>query len=689
MHDTKPAVELLRNLLTCFVIAVTIIVVAVPEGLPMMVTVSLAMNMMKMARENCLVRKLIASETIGSATVICSDKTGTLTQNKMQPVWFLFGMKTHRRGELDAFVQTPEWKRLIDAISINSEANLHLGGGKVTGIGNPTESALLTLLHEQNIDYRDHRDKYHRDWELNHNSRRKMSLVFVEHKNGHTCHIKGAPERIIERCSTVLIDGKPEPIEPHLSRLYAGIREASEQALRVIGFSERHQDGHCVTEDDQEACLNRRDNTLLGLIGIADPIRKEVPAAVAVCQDAGIQVKMITGDALPTAVAIARQAGIIEAQRSEIRAQSENCGDENNSAPCAPHSALSALPLLQRTVVTSEEFAQVTDEQLPDFAENLRVLARSTPLDKLRLVRALHRKGEVVAMTGDGTNDAPALKFADVGLSMGISGTEVAKEASDIVLIDDNFRSIVTGVRWGRTLYRNIQRFLLFQLSVNVVALLSALIGPLAGVPLPFTVTQLLWINIIMDTFAAIALSTDPPRAHTMREKPISRRAHIITGEMGITILINGLYQVTILFTALYHGWFLDDGHRFQFFHDPKEPKNLEALTVFFTIFVMFQFWHKFNCRALRHDESPFALLHKNHLFLIIVTLITLTQIVMVQASHYFGIGEIFRTVPLSFRQWFGMTLMTATIIPVAWMARIAAYCLSHKGQCPHTKHET
>jgi len=642
-HDAFFAVELLRELLVVFVVAVTIIVVAVPEGLPMMVTVSLAMNMMKMARENCLVRKLIASETIGSATVICSDKTGTLTQNRMQPVWFLFGIREYNRETLDRFVKTPEWTRLIDAIAINSEANLKIDGTKAQGIGNPTESALLAFLHEQGIDYNDHREKYHRDWELSHNSERKMSLVFVEHENGHTCHIKGAPEKVIDHCATILIDGKSEPIEPYRDVLFAKLRDASEHALRVIAFSERHQQDHCETREEQEACIENRENTLLGLIGIADPIRPEVPGAVETCRGAGIQVKMITGDALPTAVAIARQAKILTDEKTQL-------------------------------VLTSEDFSKVSDKDLPDIAEKLRVLARSTPMDKLRLVRALHHQGEVVAMTGDGTNDAPALKYADVGLSMGISGTEVAKEASDIVLVDDNFKSIMTGVLWGRTLYQNIQRFLQFQLSVNVVALTCALIGPLVGLPLPFTVPQLLWINIIMDTFGAIALSTDPPRRQTMQQKPIPRSAHIITPAMGVSILINSFYQVIILFTALYLGWFLDAEHKFQFFADPRARENLEALTVFFTIFIMFQFWHKFNCRALRHDESPFALFWKNRLFLLIVFLITFTQFMMVQASDFIGIGEIFRTVPLSLNQWLEIMILTGTIIPVAWFSRMIAY---------------
>jgi Ca2+-transporting ATPase len=289
-------------------------------------------------------------------------------------------------------------------------------------------------------------------------------------------------------------------------------------------------------------------------------------------------------------------------------------------------------------------------------------------MDKLRLVKALHQQGEVVAMTGDGTNDAPALKNADVGISMGITGTEVAKEASDIVLVDDNFKSIVTGIWWGRTLYQNIQKFLVFQLTVNFVAMGCALIGPFVGVSLPLTVPQLLWINIIMDTFAALALSTDPPREIVMRRKPIPRDASIITSPMLWIIALTGVYQVIVLGLLLFTGLFATN--RFAFFSDVRKPENIEALTVFFTAFVLLQFWNIFSCRSLQQGESMFAGLLKNRLFLIIVTLIAVVQIGMVQASPYFGIGEVFRTTHLTLNQWLGIAAMTATVIPVAWGIR-------------------
>ncbi|MDR2117205.1 MAG: cation-translocating P-type ATPase [Planctomycetaceae bacterium] len=658
---------LLRGLLTCFVVAVTVIVVAVPEGLPMMVTVSLALNMMKMAKENCLIRKLVASETIGSATVICSDKTGTLTQNQMTVTWIFAGLKEFHHRE--TIKNLPEWETLVDLIAANSEASLNIQQGKIEGIGNPTECALLRLLHENGIDYREHRNKDHRVWELSHNSARKMSLVAVEQNNVLKIYAKGAPERLLNSCSHIMINGQREPIESYLPAIDSALIQAQNQALRVIALTVKEYEltssesvqkniqksvqnvPESFREENAEHFIDYRDNTLYALIGITDPIRPEVSHAVTVCYDAGVHVKMITGDAKPTAVAIAKQAGIL----------SETFIPDNFEAEIKRG----------EIVLTSEELSQLSDEKLVEVIPHLRVLARSTPMDKLRLVKAMHQQGEVVAMTGDGTNDAPALKFADVGISMGIAGTEVAKEASDIVLMDDNFKSIVTGIWWGRTLYQNIQKFLQFQLSVNVVALTCALLGPLVGVPLPLTVPQLLWINIIMDTFAAIALSTDPPREHSMKQKPIKREASIITPSMGMTILFCSAFQVLILGIVLFCGLFLESGKMFQFNASPHEPQNIQALTVFFTTFVMFQFWNIFNCRSLRHDESPFSLLWKNRLFLLIIGLIIFVQIGMVQVSGYWGIGRIFRTESLSVLQWLKIILLTMTIIPFAWFVRI------------------
>ena len=651
-HDVKDAFALLQDVLLSFVVAVTIIVVAVPEGLPMMVTISLALNTRKMARQNCLVRKLVASETIGSATVICTDKTGTLTENKMTPTRVFANGRDYSRDEFDALLQTPAWDALVRGIAINSRANLHVeedpsapGGARVSSLGNPTECALLAFLRERGVDYRQERGAaLERIYDLEHNSDRKFSAAVYADQNRARVLVKGAPERVVARSSSILVDGEKKPIAEYEEIIKKSLADASDAALRVLGFCEMEIDDANrafyadASQDEKIARLCGEGFTLIGFVGIADPARPEAREAVELCRGAGIQVKMITGDAKPTAIAIAKNVGIYTGGADEI-------------------------------ALTSEEFAQISDEELPEVARKIRVLARSTPSDKLRLVQALHREGEVVAMTGDGTNDAPALKAADVGLSMGIAGTEVAKEASDIVLVDDNFRSVATGVWWGRALFQNIRKFLQFQLSVNFVALAAATIGPLVGVPLPLTVTQLLWINIIMDTFAAIALSTDAPRPSDMKRKPIPREANVVTGAMGISIVFCGLYQVAILFASLFGGWFVEGT---PYSAKGTDAQNLESLTIFFTILVMFQFWHKFNCRTLRYSESPFAYIWKNKPFLAIVFSITILQIVMVQIP---AIGEFFRTTPLKARQWFDIGLLTFTIVPISWLGRL----LSHR----------
>ncbi|MDR2346464.1 MAG: cation-translocating P-type ATPase [Planctomycetaceae bacterium] len=662
----KISMDLFRQLLLSFIIAVTIIVVAVPEGLPMMVTVSLAMNMMKMAKENCLIRKLVASETIGSATIVCSDKTGTLTQNRMTVTWIFADMKEINGTEFENIKNLSSWNALIDMISTNSEAVLkHNSNGTIEGIGNPTECALLRILHDVGADYLYYRNKNKRAWELSHNSARKMSIVAVDRGGLRSIFAKGAPERLIDSCSHIFINNKIELIEPYRNAINTALSKAQSEALRVIAFTSKESDIKNInqaggfSENEAEQFTNYRNNILYALIGISDPIREEVPHAVDVCHNAGVNVKMITGDAEPTAIAIAKKAGILSEKymAGDIETEIQN----------------------GEVVLTSAELAELNDEKLVEAIPHLRVLARSTPMDKLRLVKAMHKQGEVVAMTGDGTNDAPALKFADVGISMGITGTEVAKEASDIVLIDDNFKSIVTGIWWGRTLYQNIQKFLQFQLSVNVVALTLALLGPLFGVPLPLTVPQLLWINIIMDTFAAIALSTDPPRTNSMRRKPIKREASIITKSMALNIALCSLYQVVVLGLILKYNLLVESSGHFTFYQSPHYSGNIPALTVFFTAFVMFQFWNIFNSRSLRLEESPFAMLHKNLSFIVIVILIGGVQICLVQASNWGAgagentvglIGSIFRTNPLSVIQLIQIAIITVTIIPVAWCVR-------------------
>lgn len=625
--DAVAAQQTVEATLLAFVVAVTIVVVAVPEGLPMMVNVSLALNMRAMARQSCLVRKLVASETIGSATIVCTDKTGTLTQNRMAPVWFHVGGRTFTGAELWDVAATPEWASLVQNACVNATAGLEHRADGVVRVGNPTEAALLAALHERGHDYRPQREGAQVLWQVDFTSERKFSAVQIATPEGPICYDKGAPERIIARCTHVRIDGGELPLDDaRRADLDVALAEASGRALRVLAFAEKRAPEGCHGDSfaSCEACAGR---VLVGMVGIADPLREGVRESLATCRGAGIEVTMVTGDEVGTATAIARESGILRS------------GDD--------------------LIMTSAEFTKLDDEALQEIAPRIRVLARSHPLDKLRLVRALKQDGNcVVAVTGDGINDTPALKAADVGLAMG-TGHQVAREASDVVLVDDNFASIVTGVRWGRALYSNIQRFLQFQLSVNVVALLCALIGPLVGYPLPFTVPQLLWINIIMDTFAALALSTDPPRDGIMSRPPVPRQAHVLTPAMAVTIAINGLFQVGVLLWVL--------------LADPfGTASEIERLTVFFTVFVMFQFWHKFNCRALRRDESPFEKLLRNKNFLFIVGLITVAQVILVQLGG--PVGALFRTVPLPLATWGWILLLTASILPVAWLARQVAY---------------
>ncbi|MGI5831164.1 MAG: cation-translocating P-type ATPase [Thermoguttaceae bacterium] len=638
-------IALLKEVLMAFVVAVTIIVVTVPEGLPMMVTLSLALNMRKMVKENCLVRRLVASETIGSATVICTDKTGTLTENQMKPELVYLDRKEFSRDNFADLAKSPAWERLIEGIALNASAMLHFendpntGKAAVTGIGNVTESALLLFLYRSGVDIRRLQSVWSPFSKLGYNSDRKMSLATGRLDAHEKSFIKGAPERILPLCSTAFVCGREVPIAEISDRINESLSHASGRALRLLAFAEKFKgESESPLPQSEEELQTTSDFRFIGFVGLADPLRPEAADAVEQCRKAHIHVKMITGDSRSTAEAIAAAVGIPT--------------DESGS------------------VLTSAEFAEIPDEQLAEAAERISVLARATPFDKLRLVNALHRKGEVVAMTGDGINDAPALKAADVGISMGKNGTEVAKEASDIVLLDDNFKSIVTGVWWGRTLFQNIRRFVQFQLSVNAAALLCALLGPILHVPLPLTVTQLLWINIIMDTFAALALSTEPPRPQTLTEKPLPRNASIITGTMGVTILTAGIYQTIILYLALFGGWFVDTAHRYNMSIPIASPEylqvNRQALTVFFTIFVMFQFWHTFNCRALRSEESGFRFVTPSFLF--IVGTIVAVQIVMVQIPW---VGEFFRTEPLTFKQWFLIILLTFTIIPAVKLVRL------------------
>ncbi|MCD4785461.1 MAG: calcium-translocating P-type ATPase, PMCA-type [Candidatus Eremiobacteraeota bacterium] len=617
-------VENLSLLVQYLMIAVTIIVVAVPEGLPMMVAMSLAFNMRKMARANCLVKKLEASEAIGSVTVICSDKTGTLTQNKMKPVWFYFGDKIYDMNDIGDIRDNHEFHSVMANCAINSTAELEYDNGEAKPVGNATEGALLLLLHGLKMDYGEIREEASVVRQIPFSSARKRMITLVKSDDKYVCLEKGAPDILIEECSYIMINGKKEPIEEHRERIQQALRDASGKAYRVLAFTRKEMDHPC--DPSAKCCNEAHDHVLTGLVGIADPLRPNVYESVEACHNAGIDVKMITGDDKDTAVSIARESKILKS-------------DDD-------------------IVLTTKEFQDLDDKELEEKAERIKVLARSRPLDKLRLVKCLHKMRETVGVTGDGTNDAPALKQADVGISMGKSGTEVAKEASKIILLDDNFKSIVNGILWGRTIFENIQRLIMFQLTVNFVALTVAFIGPFVGMEtdLPLTVVQLLWVNIIMDTFAALALSAEPPRKEIMDQKPRPRDEHIITPTMGSIIVFVGLYMATILLILFRTNFLGGTGHA-------------QHLTILFTTFVMFQVWNEFNCRALNFYQSPFKNLTGNRMFLIIITIIVISQVVMV----YFG-GQLFRTVPIDLISWIKIILLTSTVIPMGYLARYIAH---------------
>ena len=609
--------EALQSLLLFFMIAVTIVVVAVPEGLAMSVTLSLAYSMRRMTATNCLVRRLDATETIGAATHICSDKTGTLTMNQMRVA------EIHTaRGEGDA--ATP---LLVTAFAANSTANLGADGGEgAQVIGNPTEGALLLWLAARGHDYVASREGFHtlRQWPFSTERKFMATLGRAEGDAGATLHVKGAPDIVLGLCTHRLgAEGVVPMTAAEREQVHGEVLVAARRAMRTLGFAYRpHADG--APHDDLAELA--RDLVWIGWTGIADPVRPEVAAAIERAHRAGIDVMIVTGDNPETAKEIGRQIGLWK--------------DEDETVP--------------GRVMLGSDFQILTDDQAETAASVLKIMARARPADKLRLVQSLERGGGVVAVTGDGTNDAPALNYAAVGLSMGRSGTSVAKEASDIVILDDSFGSITTAVKWGRSLYLNIQKFILFQLTINVVACGIALLGPFIGIALPLKVTQMLWVNLIMDTFAALALATEPPEENVMNQPPRKPTDFIVTPEMARKIFGLGILFLVLCIVIL------------------KTPvfgyavNSAEHLTVFFTFFVLLQFWNAFNARTLGSTKSGFSGLSENPWFLAILAAILVGQILIVQ----FG-GVVFHVTPLPLHVWLVLILGTS---PVLWLGEIGRY---------------
>ena len=599
--DWHQWLEIARIVLKYFMMAVTLIVVAVPEGLPMSVTLSLALNMRRMLKTNNLVRKMHACETMGAITVICTDKTGTLTQNLMQVY--------------DAKLDEAQKDLIAEGIATNSTAFLEEkeGEGKPSGVGNPTEVALLLWLNEQGMDYISLRNQAKTVNQLTFSTERKYMATLVDSSvlNTRVLYVKGAPEIVMGKCNL-----EESRVKQYNEQLLA----YQNQAMRTLGVAYK-----VIPEKSSTDCaelVKEGGLTFMGIFAISDPIRPDVPDAVKKCQSAGIRVKIVTGDTPGTATEIARQIGLWTSEDTE------------------------------RNRITGVEFAALSDEEALERVVDLKVMSRARPMDKQRLVQLLQQKGEVVAVTGDGTNDAPALNHAQVGLSMG-TGTSVAKEASDITLLDDSFHSIATAVMWGRSLYKNIQRFIVFQLTINVVALLSVLLGAFLGTELPLTVTQMLWVNLIMDTFAAMALASIAPSMDVMNEKPRKRTDFIISSAMRNNIFGVGAGFLIVLMGLL------------ACFKNMPGGMDVHHLTVFFTIFVMLQFWNLFNASVFGTNHSIFKDAGHAMGMLGVALIILVGQFIIVT----FG-GKVFRTEPLPALEWIYIIAGTSLVLWIGEVVR-------------------
>lgn len=621
-------------LLSTAMIAVTVIVVAVPEGLPMSVTLSLAMSMKRMLANNNLVRKMHACETMGAATVICTDKTGTLTQNQMRVSEAAFD-----------YASDSNIKEIIaEGIAANSTAHLDEGANGVKVLGNPTEGALLLWLADQGVDYAELRNRAHVVEQLTFSTERKYMATVVDSPllNHRVVYVKGAPEYVMNFCSQMVTVQGLVPMESSRPAVEAKLLQYQNQAMRTLGFA------YALVGPDEPYFMAGHLSphihlTFLGVTAIADPVRKEVPEAVAECLNAGIKVKIVTGDTPATAREIARQISLWKPED----------GDRN--------------------IITGTEFANLSDKELLERIPDLKVIARARPMDKERLVKLLQSQDEVVAVTGDGTNDAPALNAAQVGLSMG-DGTSVAKEASDITIIDNSFGSITKAVLWGRSLYRNIQKFILFQMTINVAACLIVLLGAFLGTESPLTVTQMLWVNLIMDTFAALALASLPPDERVMRDKPRHLNDNIVTRAMGKGIIGTGIAFVLLLFGLLQYFKHVDVTSIAQFdlslflanffnFSPVHEGLTRYELTLFFSIFVFLQFWNMFNAKAFGNVQSAFSRLNTCKGFLWVTLIILAGQILIVSVG-----GALFSVTPLQLMDW--VYIFAATSI-VLWIGEI------------------
>ena len=611
--------HIMAYVLQTLMIAVTLIVVAVPEGLPMAVTLSLAYSMRRMLKTNNLVRKMHACETMGATTVICTDKTGTLTQNQMSVE------ETQFYGLANQALGTDETSRLLkEGITLNSTASLDLSNpDKPVVLGNPTEGALLLWLRNNGIDYRNLKDDANVVEELPFSTERKYMATVIESAQlggKKILYVKGAPEIIRSLCKQIDRNVNIADIDKQLT-------DYQNRAMRTLGFAYQVlNDSDIAIADGKVVAENL---TFMGIVAIADPVRKDVPAAVQKCMVAGINVKIVTGDTSGTAKEIGRQIGLWTKK-------------DNDSA-----------------IITGAEFEKLSDDELDKKVLGLKIIARARPMDKKRLVESLQRNNQVVAVTGDGTNDAPALKAAHVGLSMG-DGTSVAKEASDITIIDNSFSSICRAVMWGRSLYQNIQRFLLFQLTVNVAACFIVLVGAFMGTESPLTVTQMLWVNLIMDTFGAMALASLPPSQSVMKDKPRDRKAFILTKPMMKDILGVGGFFFLLLVVFLYIFQHTEITQMTDLLHCKLgEANGLSPYeqTLLFSIFVWTHLWYMFNTRSFETGKSFFQLKMSKEFFTI-VAIIFIGQIVIVEVLYDF-----FNCTPMKLIDWVIIVALSSLVL--------------------------
>jgi Ca2+-transporting ATPase len=614
----------LEAMIDYFLLAVALVVVCVPEGLPMSVTLSLALNMRRMLVANNLVRKMHASETMGAITTICSDKTGTLTLNKMTVRHLEFYAQVlHHLNQCS----TLKSALVEENIALNSTAFLEENEGQSPKtIGNPTEGALLTWLYEQKRNYMDLREQMNVLAQMPFSTERKYmaTLVYSHRLSKHILYVKGASEVLLDLSTGIYREEEIQTVAANKNELEQQLFAFQEKAMRTLGFA------YMEVEDPSikiEELLTRKALVFYGFVAIADPVRHEVPQAIEDCKKSGIDVKIVTGDTSATAIQIAREIGIWE-------------------------------DATQQAHLTGTAFASMTDEELKPQLKNLKVLSRSKPTDKQRLVHLLQEQQEVVAVTGDGTNDAPALNHAQVGLSMG-SGTSVAKDASDITIIDDSFASITKAVMWGRSLYKNIQRFIVFQLTINVVAMIVVLLGSFFEEVAVLTVTQMLWVNLIMDTLAALALASLPPNEAVMQEKPRDKNAFIITRPMFRQILGYGIFFLLLMGGFVHYALGL-------------QMQELPLLNLFFTFFVFLQFWNLINVSVMGETQSAFKHLFKRKGLCFVLTLILGSQVLIVELG-----GAVFRTQPLSISTWIILFLTSSIVL---WMGEVIRWVQRKKG---------